>query len=358
MVLPGKKSLFSRMIRMIAARFFCRLLIYKTDQVLVRKGGRGVLPVSEALKKRLRTLNRELREMYPPAEFRVETLRQRLDGVGTFFSVDKWSEKELQSWLGEGLLIGVDGSVNSTSGAHPHTLSVFQALAKGTRGQEHWEAEVYTPLLEPEEETGGGAAREARRRGTILSGLELRAALEAVRRWSPRVVMMDGSLRHFMLDDARGWNALKAAAEQAGVLLVGVSEEIGTRGLVRELFPDRPTWSDRDILYGVLRPGEAYAWEGWNASDAGLWKVVIRSSGSPQPVGIDGLLSQQEHRGDLIRLCRTLTPESGRGIPLWLDIVDAEVRVTDPLVEAMVEEYLDPDLLHRLLVPKRSERHL
>ena len=218
--------------------------------------------------------------------------------------MDKWPEEELKAWLGEGLLVGVDGSVNSTSGAHPHTLSVFQALAKGTRGEEHWEAEVYTPLLEPEEETGGGAAREARRRGTILSGLEIRAALEAVRKWTPRVVMMDGSLRHFMIDDAEGWAQLKEAAERAGVLLVGVSEEIGTRGLARALFPDRPTWSDRDILYGVLGQGEAYAWEGWNASDTGLWKVVLRPSASPQPVGIDGLISQWEHRGDLIRLCR------------------------------------------------------
>jgi hypothetical protein len=316
-----------------------------------------VLPVSEELKQKLRALNQELRRMFPPAEFRLENLRRRLEESGTFFRVDKWPEEELKAWLGEGLLVGVDGSVNSTSGAHPHTLSVFQALAKGTRGEEHWEAEVYTPLLEPEEETGGGAAREARRRGTILSGLEIRAALEAVRKWTPRVVMMDGSLRHFMIDDAEGWAQLKEAAERAGVLLVGVSEEIGTRGLARALFPDRPTWSDRDILYGVLGQGEAYAWEGWNASDTGLWKVVLRPSASPQPVGIDGLISQWEHRGDLIRLCRTLTPETGRGIPLWLDIVDAEVRVTDPLIEAMVEEYIDPDLLHRLLLPKRRERN-
>lgn len=323
----------------------------------MRKGGRGVLPVSEELKHKLRTLNRELRRMYPPDDFRFETLRRRLEDVGTFFPVEKWSEGELKSWLGEGLLIGVDGSVNSTPGTHPHTLSIFQALAKGTRGEEHWEAEVYTPLLEPEEEMEGGAARGAQRRGTILSGLELRAALEAVRKWSPRVVMMDGSLRHFMIDDAEGWNRLKEAAEQSGVLLVGVSEEIGTKGLARELFSDRPTWSDRDILYGVLHQGEAYAWEGWNSSDTGLWKVVIRSSGSPQPVGIDGLISQWEHREGLIRLCRTLAPDAGRGIPLWLDIVDAEVRVTDPLIKAMVEEYLDPDLLHRLLLPKRSERH-
>ena len=256
--------------------------------------------------------------MFPPAEFRLENLRRRLEESGTFFRVDKWPEEELKAWLGEGLLVGVDGSVNSTSGAHPHTLSVFQALAKGTRGEEHWEAEVYTPLLEPEEETGGGAAREARRRGTILSGLEIRAALEAVRKWTPRVVMMDGSLRHFMIDDAEGWAQLKEAAERAGVLLVGVSGEIGTRGLARVLFP-------------TGRPGRTgiFCTASWGRGRRMPGKVerfrhrVVESgastSASPQPVGIDGLISQWEHRGDLIRLCRTLTPETGEASPCgWI----------------------------------------
>jgi hypothetical protein len=55
-------------------------------------------------------------------------------------------------------------------------------------------------------------------------------------------------------------------------------------------------------------------------------------------------------------LVYSLTPEQGRGIPFWLDIVDNQVRVTNPLVETMVEQYIDADLRHRLLAVKRSDR--
>jgi hypothetical protein len=84
--------------------------------------------------------------------------------------------------------------------------------------------------------------------------------------------------------------------------------------------------------------------------------MVIRASKSPQPIGVDGLEAQREARLELLRLVYTLSPEQGRGIPFWLDIVDNQVRVTDALVESLVEQYIDPDLRHRLLLSKRSER--
>ena len=39
----------------------------------------------------------------------------------------------------------------------------------------------------------------------------------------------------------------------------------------------------------------------------------------------------------------------GRGIPLWLDHIDREIRLTDQLVEALVEQYMDTELQQRLL---------
>ena len=52
----------------------------------------------------------------------------------------------------------------------------------------------------------------------------------------------------------------------------------------------------------------------------------------------------------------TLTPEQGRGIPYWLDIVDNQVRVTNPLVQTLVEQYIDPEIRHRILMLKRNDR--
>ncbi|MFC4075561.1 DNA double-strand break repair nuclease NurA [Salinithrix halophila] len=320
-----------------------------------------MLPVSLDLKQKLQETNRELRRMYPPEVFDREKIREGLKEIGAFSPIEKWADDGLRDWLAGGTLVGVDGSVNSTPGSYPHTLSVFQALAKGTRGEEYWAADLYTPLLDAEEEeeiAEGRLAREAKHRGSLLASLEIGAAMEAISRWRPRVVMMDGSLLHFLIDDAAMWEKLASTAIEKGVLLVGVSEEIGTKSLARRLFPGQSTYSDRDLLFGALRSGEAYLSPEMNPAGTGLWKAILSSSRNPQPVGIDGLAAQEEFRDDLIRLVHTLTPAQGRGVPLWLDIVDKEVRVTDALVHAMVEQYIDPDLRHRLLHPKRKERHL
>ncbi|MDR6227127.1 DNA double-strand break repair nuclease NurA [Desmospora profundinema] len=318
-----------------------------------------MLNVSEELKRRLQEANRELRRVYPSGVFEPRLIRERLARIGRFSPIRKWTGGQMNAWLAGGSLVGVDGSVNSTPGTHPHTLSVFQALAKGTRGEEHWDADLYTPLLDTDEAgEEGELAREAKQRGRLLAGLEIGVAREAIRRWKPRVIMMDGSLLHFWIDQPEAWEALAEEAEKAGVLLVGVAEEIGTRTLARRLFPDGTACADREILFGVMQSGEVFLSELLNPSGPALWKAVICSSSSPQPVGVDGLLSQEGDREELLRLVHTLTPAQGRGIPLWLDIVDREVRVTDPLVAALVEKYIDPDLRHRLLVPKRKDRVL
>ncbi|SEN64525.1 DNA double-strand break repair nuclease NurA [Lihuaxuella thermophila] len=316
-----------------------------------------MLPVSEELKEKLKKVNTSLKAAYPASAFNEQRIREKLEQVGTFYQIEKWEEGKLKEWLKGQTLVGVDGSVNSIRGTQMRTLSVFQALAKGTQGEEKWAAEVYTPLLEgdgePEE---GQEAREARKRGAILSHLEMEVAEQAIAEWAPGVVMLDGSLLHFHIENPNKWKGVAQTAERNESLLIGVSEEIGTRGLARELFPEYPVWSDRDLLYGVLRVGEAFEWQGWSPSGSGMWKMVFRPSNHPQPIGVDGLASQYEVRLDLLRLVYSLTPEQGRGIPFWLDIVDNQVRVTDGLVQMMVDQYIDPELRHRLLIPKRSER--
>jgi NurA domain len=314
-----------------------------------------MLAVSEELKDKLRKLNDSLRSRFPTAVLERREIRRRLMEIGTFHRIKKFTDGELKAWLGDGSLIGVDGSVNSTKGSERRALSFFQALAKGTKGEEKWVADVYTPLLAEEREEEGQAAREAQKRGKMLSRLELTVAREAILEWSPCVMMMDGSLLHYEMDDRDLWNELRELAESHGVLLVGVSEEVESKRLANELLPQYPGLSDRDLFHGVLEIGEAFEWKEW-APNSALWKMVFRTSKSPQPVGVDGLETQREARFELLRLVYTLSPEQGRGIPFWLDIVDNQVRVTDALVESLVEQYIDPDLRHRLLLSKRSER--
>ena len=228
-----------------------------------------MLLLSEALKQKLEDTNRDLRRDVSPAEFQVENPRTvewsrapifggRVDGAAA------------ESWLGEGTLVGVDGSVNTTSGAHPHTLSVFQALAKGTRGEEKWSAELYTPLLE-KRRRGGRGRPGARQRGRSLSGLEIQVALYAIRTWSPRVVMMDGSLLHFLIDHAEGGMSWWRRRNRPVVLLVGVSEEIGTRGWPGRCSPNGRT-TPTGIFCSGCEPGRGLCLGRWNARTPGCGK--------------------------------------------------------------------------------------
>lgn len=319
-----------------------------------------LFPVSEELKRRLQQVNRSLKEFYSLSTFDKQKIRQRLAEIGHLRKIPKWSSGQIREWLKEKTLVGVDGSVNSISGDQVRTLSIFQALAKGLKKQEEkWAADVYTPLLEERgHREKGQAARDARERGKILSELELRVAQEAVQAWSPKVVMMDGSLAHFFIDHPDEWAQLVRLAEQQKVILIGIAEEIQSYRLVDEFFPEYPYWSDRELFYGVLEEGEIFEWEDWGVAGSGLWKMVMRTSRNPQPIGLDGLVSQQDERFQLAGFIYALTPERGRGIPYWLDIVDRQVRVTNPLVQTMVEQYIDPEIRYRLLQLKREERTL
>jgi len=66
------------------------------------------------------------------------------------------------------------------------------------------------------------------------------------------------------------------------------------------------------------------------------------------------LQSQLDLAGSYIDYLYTLSPADGRGIPIWLDLVDREVRLTDVELEAYTE-LLDPQV-RRVFHSKRDAR--
>lgn len=316
-----------------------------------------MLPVSEELKNKLRKLNESLQLSFPREALEPDSIRKRLEQIGSFYSIKKWDSEELTQWISGRSVVGLDGSVNSTKGIPNKALSVFQALALGTQGEEKWAADIYTPLLEEEEKSEEGqAAREAQKRGAFLSNLEMKLAREILNEWDIHSIILDGSLLHFYMDSAEGWHQVAEKAIAKETYIVGVAEEIGTNRIAKELFPEYSAWSDSDLLYGVLKQGEVFEWEDWSPYGTEMWRVAFRPSMSPQPVCVDGLSVQWKMKQNLLKLVYSLTPDQGRGIPFWLDIIDNQVRVTDSLVEMMVEQYIDPELRHRLFTPKRKDR--
>ena len=90
----------------------------------------------------------------------------------------------------------------------------------------------------------------------------------------------------------------------------------------------------------------------------GFSSAFIRTSNFPGVVGIDILDVQENYLRFVSRLVYSLTPINSRGIPLWLDIVDKDVRITDELIKASLESYLDRDLYERFFVSERDKRTL
>lgn len=89
---------------------------------------------------------------------------------------------------------------------------------------------------------------------------------------------------------------------------------------------------------------------------SGYSSVFMRSSMSPSVIGMDIIDTQKDHLEEMARLVFTLTPENSRGIPLWLDLVDKEVKISDALMKGLIERYMDKDIYERFFVSERSKR--
>ncbi len=77
----------------------------------------------------------------------------------------------------------------------------------------------------------------------------------------------------------------------------------------------------------------------------GFSSLFMRSSKAPTVIGMDILDSQKEYLEEMARLVLSLTPEDGRGVPLWIDIVDAEVRIPNQMIRGLLESNLNREIL-------------
>lgn len=327
-----------------------------------------MLSVNESLKRQLQNLNITLGEKYKNAANPGRNdLRRLITGkVGKIRPLRKMSPAELEGWTQGKSVVAVDGSVNQIGGTFPHYLALIQAVAKGTRnGEVITRSEIYAPLLdeaaEERDKEEGRTAGDGRARMRKMARLEMQAAKEAIAAFAPRLVMMDGSLIHYRIEDAATWGDLSAFAAAAGTLLVGVTEEIGTKIVstaLQEVLPDNMhDFHDRELLFGLLEYGEILEIEtGKGREAAGLRTCFLRPSADPQVIGVDILKEQVTEMPAAADFLFTLTPVAGRGVPVWLDIIDSEVRLTDAMAESLVDAYLDTDLKQRLFVSKRNNR--
>ena len=332
-----------------------------------------MLEITSELKESLQDCNQYLKEKYDyKSEIDESKLRQLIkDELGQFKILNDLEQEELQQWTQSGSIIGVDGSINTLGKIYPHYLSVLQGLAKNTIKSEDEVVNhtVFSPLIESDrdkvfkkmkkEESDNAQEVAGKITSSLLADLEIKVAQESIRKWQPKLIMMDGSLSRYKFQAEESWEQLVELALQEKVLLVGVIEEIGTHKIsenLKDFLPEKmQNMYDRELLFGLLKQREIMKIDDITLTH-GFKKSFFRSSRDPGVIGLDMLKEQQTELDFVARVVYALTPQDSRGIPIWLDIVDNEVRISNKMLDAMVDNYIDPDLKQKLFHSKRSDR--
>jgi len=329
--------------------------------------------ILEGWKERIVQLNHQLLDKYEDQgnlqsnEIRNLIIREMSGG---FRHLVKIGEGEIKAYLQGGSVIGVDGSVNTVGSTFPHYLTLFQALAKSSNKEEGFilEKDLHTPLISQERQKMMAQAKEEevplgmiqeQIKNTRLAKLELAVAMRAVENFQPSLVIFDGPLWRYQKRAPKLWAEFLAQVLSKGVILAGVIEEVSSNTLAAALADHLPEkmqdMYDRELLFGLLAKGEALEIKEKELKE-GFLTCFLRPSSDPAIVAFDFLLQQKKAIGQVTDLLFTLTPQEGRGIPLWLDIVDREVRLTNQLMDSLLNSLLSPSLKNKLLLPKRLQR--
>lgn len=327
--------------------------------------------LSEELKEKVIRLNSNLCNKYNELlKMDIGEIKDYIDeNIGEIVEIEKMNSAEIEKYLKNGGIIGVDGSKNRIGGAYPHYLEIYQGLAKSSiyDNSPIYKADFYTPLYTEEEseliERLNG--NEEAIKNYKLAGIEVDVALEGVKKYNPYAIMMDGSLIRYDIECFEKWIELRRECENRGIILIGVIKDIKTSIVGENLAKDKILHTaenlyDRELLYGLLKYGEMIKIKDAVAKKPkeGFTSIFMRSSNAPSVIGMDILDTQREHIEEMARLVFTLTPENSRGVPLWLDIVDSEVKISDKMMRSILQTYLDREILEKLFISERDKRTL
>lgn len=313
------------------------------------------------IKGKLMDVDKKLREMYDKINY-SEIKSLIFKTMGNPKKLKRLRDAELNEITKGKGIIGVDGSINNYGGIYPHYIALVQALAKSTFKEDRdiLKQDVYVPKFEEDD----GQAEDEQKRRAKMSSLELQSASEAMDTMSSDIILMDGSLMHYRIDCPEEWKKFKDKAMEKDKIIIGVTEEVKTKDIGKilktELNIKEDVLYDREILFGILEEGEIIEFKDEGAktkkAESGIKSCFVRLSEDPQIVGLDFLEEQYDRAIGYCDLIYTLTPKKGRGIPLWLDIIDKEVKITDDILKGLVESTLSKDIREIFLNPKRNKR--
>lgn len=308
----------------------------------------------EHLREQINDVNLDLKNKYNPV-FKIssKTFREHLKNeIGNLTKLKKFEGDELIPYNS---LVGVDGSNNKSGGAYPHFIEIFQGLAKSTNGNEVFLSSVYTPTLSAVTDDGNLSQK-------MLASIEIETAIKYIEEYDLKYLMMDGGFIRYKINCLDLFKRLRELCEEKNIILFGVIKDIKTNVISNSLGLDKTIY-DREILFNRLNLGEAVLINNeinkkYLENGDGFSSAFMRTSNFPGAIGVDILDTQQEHLEEICNLIYTLTPINSRGVPLWLDIVDKDVKITDEIVDTLLEEFLDRDIYERFFISERDKRTL
>ncbi|MDU1176135.1 MAG: DNA double-strand break repair nuclease NurA [Peptoniphilus harei] len=280
--------------------------------------------------------------------------KELTNNVGRLIKMEKFPKEKLSKYK---RTVGVDGSNNRSGGAFPHFIEIFQGLAKSTDGNEIYKNKVYTPTLNDIYDDKNLSQK-------YLATIEIETALEYIDEYDFDYLMMDGGFIRYKINCLDLFTELREKCEAKNIILFGVIKDLKTNVIARSLEIDESIY-DREILFNRLITGEALLIRNEinkkfikDGLGEGFSSAFMRTAKFPGAVGLDILDTQEKYLEEIANLVYTLTPMSSRGVPLWLDIVDKDVKITDEILTTLLEEYLDRDVYERFFISERDKRTL
>ncbi|NLM05304.1 MAG: DNA double-strand break repair nuclease NurA [Tissierellia bacterium] len=276
--------------------------------------------------------------------------------IGKIEVVEPAGEEILKSYERDGGIVCVDGSVNRVGGANPHYVDFFQGLAKSTKVKEGvFLSSLDSPMLDVDQDYSNPV-----RKDRLLAELEMKVAIEGIKKLSPKILMMDGSLLRYRIYSESLWKELKNEALERDIILMGLIKDIKTSMIKDVLNAEGGSVDayDREMLFGRLSYREMISIFDIRNQEKkkGLSSAFLRSSSDPNVIGIDIISEQGEFLKEMASLVLSITPYNSRGVPLFIDITDNEVKIKNSVLRALLETGLDRRNLEVFIRSERDKR--